>query len=125
MLGSGFGDSSEVNDELVTRWHDLQMRDGQRQAELTRTRQYVSGDIEGKIRSITSPTLIIWGEANPVVTVDQAYEFIGLLEKAPDKNLIVYPGLGHMAALEDPEKTALDIRAYFDGTYTFEATASN
>ncbi len=125
MLSSGFGNPDDVTDILVTRWHELQMLEGQRRAELARTRQYVSGAIEAKIKSISVPTLIMWGEANPVVTVDQAYEFIELLESSPERNLIVYPGLGHMAALEDPDQTAGDIRAYFDGTYEFESIAAN
>ena len=125
MLQSSFGNPDQVTDDLVTRWHEMQMREGQREAELARTRQYVSGDIEAKIKAIAPPTLIMWGEANPVVTIDQAYEFVELLENAEDKRLIVYPGLGHMAALEDPIKTAGDIRAYFDDTYPFETMASN
>lgn len=119
MLEGGYGDPATVDDVVVTRWHDLQMGKGKRPAELERTRQYVSGDIIGLIKSIPVPTLIMWGEENPVVTVDQAYEFIDLLENAPEKQLSIYPGLGHMAAIEDPITTANDIRAYLDGSKTF------
>lgn len=120
MLKGGYGDPSTVDPAIVERWHEIQLLEGQRRAELTRTSQYISGDIESKIRSISVPTLIIWGEDNPVVTVDQGYEFIELLENSPEKNLIIYPGLGHMAALEDPQTTARDIRRYVDGTYDFD-----
>ncbi len=120
MLEGGFGNPESVPDDIVTRWHELQLNDGQRPAELTRTRQYVSGDIVGLIKSVPVPTFVMWGRENPVVTVDQAYEFISLLESAPDRQLAIYPGLGHMAVLEDGEKTAIDIRAYLDGTRVFE-----
>lgn len=119
MLEGGYGDPSTVEDVVVTRWHDMQMGEGKRPAELERTRQYVSGDIIGLIKSIPVPTLIMWGEENPVVTVDQAYEFIELLENTPEKQLSIYPGLGHMAAIEDPITTANDIRAYLDRSKTF------
>ncbi|MDG2243862.1 MAG: alpha/beta hydrolase [Rhodospirillaceae bacterium] len=120
MLEGGYGDPSSVPDEVVTRWHELQMGDNHRRAELDRTQQYVSGDIVGMIRKLSAPTLIMWGEKNPVVTVDQAYEFIDLLENVPEKQLAIYPGLGHMAALEDPRVTARDIRRYLDGTHFFD-----
>jgi pimeloyl-ACP methyl ester carboxylesterase len=120
MLEGGYGDPRNVSDTIVSRWHDMQMSDGHRPAEIARTRQYVSGDIVGMIKSLSIPTLVMWGKENPVVTVDQAYEFIGLLENAPDKQLVVYPGLGHMAVLEDPDqRTAHDIRAYLDGAKSF------
>lgn len=119
MLEGGYGDPSAVDENTVTRWHDMQMGEGHRPAELARTSQYISGDIIGLIKSLSVPTLIMWGEDNPVVTVDQAYEFIDLLESAPDKQLSIYPGLGHMAALEDPITTANDIRAYLDRSKTF------
>lgn len=120
MLEGGFGNPESVPDSIVTRWHELQLNDGQRPAELSRTRQYVSGDIVSLIKSITVPTFVMWGRENPVVTVDQAYEFISLLESAPDRQLAIYPGLGHMAVLEDGTKTARDIRAYLDGNRKFD-----
>ena len=119
MLEGGYGDPSVVPDSVVTRWHELQMGTGHREAEHERTRQYVSGDIVGKSKELSVPTLVMWGEENPVVTVDQAYEFIDLLENSPDKQLAIYPGLGHMAALEDPIITARDIRRFLDGTHIF------
>lgn len=119
MLEGGYGDPQSVPATVVTRWHELQMGAGHRSAELDRTRQYVSGDIIGLIKALSVPTLIMWGQDNPVVTVDQAYEFIELLESVPEKQLAIYPGLGHMAALEDPYVTAKDIRDYLDGKKVF------
>ncbi|NKB44352.1 MAG: alpha/beta fold hydrolase [Alphaproteobacteria bacterium] len=119
MLEGGYGDSNAVPKVVVSRWHELQMGADHRNAELERTRQYVSGDIVGMICSLSVPTLIMWGEDNPVVTVDQAYEFIELLENAPNKQLAIYPGLGHMAVLEDPTITSRDIKSFLDGTRSF------
>ncbi|MEQ8736689.1 MAG: alpha/beta hydrolase [Rhodospirillaceae bacterium] len=120
MLEGGYGSANEVDAEIVQRWHDMQMGEGHRPAELARTSQYISGDIVSMIKSIQSPTLIMWGEDNPVVTVDQAYEFMDLLESAPEKQLVVFPGLGHMAVLEDPEVTSIAIKEYLEGTRVFD-----
>jgi len=114
VLKKGYGDPAKVSDELVTQWHELLLREGNRPAELERNRQYVSGKIEGQIRAVRAPVLIMWGEKNPQVPVEQAQEFKKLLENSPDVRLIVYPGVGHMAVQEAPEQTARDIRTYLD-----------
>ncbi|MEQ9444941.1 MAG: alpha/beta hydrolase [Rhodospirillaceae bacterium] len=119
MLEGGYGSANDVDETIVRRWHEMQMGEGHRPAELARTSQYISGDIVSMIKSIQSPTLIMWGEDNPVVTVDQAYEFMDLLERAPEKQLAVFTGLGHMAVLEDPEVTSIAIKDYLEGTRVF------
>lgn len=114
-LRNGFGDKSKLSEELVTQWHELLLREGNRKAELLRVRQYVSGDIEERIRAVQAPVLIMWGEKNPQVPVEQAQEVKRLLTRSPDVRLIVYPGVGHMTVQEAPAETARDMRAYLDG----------
>jgi pimeloyl-ACP methyl ester carboxylesterase len=113
MLNQGFGDKSKLTDEMIDRWHEMQMREGQRVAEMARMRQYVGGDIPKLMTKLTAPTLVMWGEANPVVPIDQAYKIVDMLENATVR-LITYAGVGHMAVLEAPEATSADIRAYLD-----------
>jgi pimeloyl-ACP methyl ester carboxylesterase len=114
LLNNGFGDKSKVTDQLATQWWELMRLEGQRKAEIERNRQYVSGDVDAKIRTIIQPTLIMWGEKNPVVAVDQAKQLVDLMTAAKSVRLIVYPGVGHMAVHEAPEQTAKDARAFFD-----------
>jgi pimeloyl-ACP methyl ester carboxylesterase len=114
LLSNGFGDKTKVTDQLVTQWWELMRLEGQREAEIARNRQYVSGDVDAKIRAIVQPTLIMWGEANPVVTVDQAKQLVDLMGAAKSVRLITYPGVGHMAVHEAPERTAADARVFFD-----------
>ena len=114
LLNSGFGDKSKVTDQLITQWWELMRHEGQREAEITRMRQYVSGDVDTLIRGLKQPTLIMWGEANTVVTVDQGKQMVDLMTAAKSVKLITYPGVGHMAVHEAPEQTAKDARAFFD-----------
>lgn len=116
LLNNGFGDKSKVTDQLATQWWELMRLEGQRGAEITRNRQYISGDVDAKIRTLVQPTLIMWGEANPVVTVDQARQLVELMKAAKSVQLITYPGVGHMAVHEAPELTAKDARTFFDAT---------
>jgi pimeloyl-ACP methyl ester carboxylesterase len=114
MLRSGFGDPSKLPDSLVDRWYDMWMREGQRKAQLDRLSQYESGDIEGLVRSIRAPVLLLWGEANTTALFEQAGEFRELLENAASVTFISYPGVGHMAVEEAGTEIGRDVRAWLD-----------
>jgi pimeloyl-ACP methyl ester carboxylesterase len=114
MLRSGFGDPSKLPDSLVDRWYDMWMREGQRKAQLDRLSQYEAGDIEGLVRSIRAPVLLLWGEANTTALFEQAGKFRELLEKAASVTFISYPGVGHMAVEEAGAEIGRDVRAWLD-----------
>jgi len=116
MLSSAWGNTAPLPEELIDRWHDMWMREGQREAELDRIRQYKYEGIEEIIESIQVPVFIMWGEDNPQAKVEQAPEFIHLLNNSPSVILKIYPGVGHMAVQEAGEITGADARAYLDGT---------
>ena len=114
LLKSGYGDKTKVTDAVVDEWYEMWMREGNRRAMLANLRQYVSGDVEGKIRAVRVPVLLLWGEKNPRVPLPLAYEFQKLLVNAPSVKLEVLKGVGHMAVQEAPEETARIVRAYLD-----------
>ena len=114
MLETSFGDPERLSPELVDRWHDLWRLEGQREAQLERLRQYVSGDIEDLIGQVSAPALIQWGEENPQVHVELAGELARLLKNSPQVETIIYPGVGHMAIQEAPHRTAADAGAWLD-----------
>ncbi len=116
MLSSAWGETTELPEELVDRWYDMWMREGQRAAELDRLRQYEAGDLESVVAAVRAPVLILWGEANPQAKVEQAPEFIELLSGAESVQLKIYPGVGHMAVQEAGDITGVDVRAFLDGT---------
>ena len=108
ILQRGYGDPERVPDDLVDRWHDFLLLEGQREAEWSRTNQYISGDVDTVIGQVRAPVLIMWGEANDTVPVSQAEELRDLLTSAPSVDVVTYPGIGHMAVQEAPEATARD-----------------
>ena len=114
MLRSGFGDPTKLPDALVDRWYDMWMREGQREAQLDRLSQYEAGDIEGLVRSIRVPVLLLWGEANTTAVFAQSVEFRELLEDVPSLTFISYPGVGHMAVEEAGPRIGKDVRAWLD-----------
>ena len=90
------------------------MREGQREAQLDRLSQYQAGDIEGLIRSIRVPVLLLWGEANTTAVFSQSVEFRELLKDAPSLRFVSYPGVGHMAVEEAGAEIGRDVRAWLD-----------
>ena len=116
MLRGGVADPDNLDQALVDRWYDMWRREGQREAQLDRLRQYKSGDLEGTIRQITRPVLLLWGEENRTAKFEQHKEFLELLENASTVDFISYPGVGHMAVQEAGDVIGVDVRAYLDGT---------
>jgi pimeloyl-ACP methyl ester carboxylesterase len=55
-----------------------------------------------ELRRLTTPTLLIWGDHDPVGAVDAAHSIAGLI---PDARLEVLPG-GHVPYLGNPERVS-------------------
>lgn len=114
MLRDGFGRPENLPPALVDRWHDMWRREGNREAQLDRLSQYEAGDIEGLIRSIRVPVLLLWGEKNTTAVFPQSARFRELLRDAPTLTFISYPDVGHMAVEEAGPQIGRDVRAWLD-----------
>lgn len=124
MLTNDYGDPERVTDAVVDEWYEMWMREGNRLAMLNLLRQYVSGGVEDKIRAVSVPVLLIWGEQNKRVPLALAYETKDLLINSPEVRLEVLPGIGHMLVQEAPEASSQLIRRYLDGVSTSVAATN-
>ena len=123
MLRNDYGDPARVTDAVIDEWYAMWMREGNRQAMIDLLRQYVSGGVEAKIRSIRVPVLLIWGEKNKRVPLALAYETRALLANSPQVQLEVLPGIGHMLVQEAPQQSAAVIRRYLDTPLALKTSA--
>jgi pimeloyl-ACP methyl ester carboxylesterase len=57
---------------------------------------------EPLLRGIAAPTLLVWGEKDPIVHVRNAGSFI---QSLPMGRLITFPELGHLPHEEGPIET--------------------
>lgn len=114
MLKSRFGDPSKVTDQLIDRWYDMWLREGQRPAMLARLRSYSSTDLEQVTTAIRAPTLILWGARNPQAPVEQAGQLRRMLVNASSVKVVTYPGVGHMALDEAGSTMVPDVIAWLD-----------
>jgi pimeloyl-ACP methyl ester carboxylesterase len=103
-----YGDPARITPELVDRYHDLLRRPGNRDAFIARARSREPSRF-GELHHVAVPTLLLWGEQDRWIPVEQAQRF---LEALPDARLIVYPGAGHLPMEEIPQQTARDVRAF-------------
>ena len=112
LLTNDYGDPARVSEAVVDEWYEMWMRAGNRLAMLDLLRQYVSGGVEDKIRAVSAPVLLIWGEKNRRVPVSLAYETRALLVNSPEVRLEILPGIGHMLVQEAPQASAALIERY-------------
>jgi len=124
LLRNDYGDPARVTDAVIDEWYLMWMREGNRQAMIDLLRQYVSGGVEAKIRSIRVPVLLMWGERNKRVPLSLAYETRALLENSPAVQLEVLPGIGHMLVQEAPQQSAAVIRRYLDTPLELKTAAT-
>ena len=112
LLKGGFGDPNNVTDQLIKRWHDLLLREGQRDAQIARVNQYVSGDIDQVLSEVRAPALIMWGKKNNVVPVDLAYEMKDMMKNSLRIEMIIYESGGHQLVQELGIQTGKDALEY-------------
>jgi non-heme chloroperoxidase len=63
----------------------------------------VAFDDAAGLGRITAPTLLIWGDRDAVVSMEEQQRF---QEAIPDARLKVYPEMGHSPHWERPERVA-------------------
>jgi len=63
-------------------------------------------------RLIKQPTLVLWGDHDAWISVDDAYKFKKHLKNA---KLIIYKNVGHLPMEEKAEQSAKDTKAFLLG----------
>lgn len=106
-----YGDPAAMTDDLVARYHDMMRAPGVREAMVQRLEQFVVERPEPILRTIDTPTLIIWGERDVMVPFAHAAAFG---EALPNDTLVSFPQLGHMPQEEAPDLVLQPVRAFLE-----------
>ncbi|RED15051.1 alpha/beta fold hydrolase [Parasphingopyxis lamellibrachiae] len=106
-----------VDDVMVDRYYDLLLYPGNRAATGARGRAERTVASPETMAQITVPTLLIWGEEDPLVPLSSGQWFD---DHIPDSVLIAYPDIGHIPMEEAPDRSAADMRAWLDRLYVSE-----
>jgi pimeloyl-ACP methyl ester carboxylesterase len=99
---SVYGDPSRVTEPLVDRYFELTLREGNRRALAQRMRQLEPGAHAERLKTITIPTLVLWGGRDQLIPVREAQKFA---RDIPAAKVVVFDGLGHVPHEEDPTRT--------------------
>jgi pimeloyl-ACP methyl ester carboxylesterase len=105
-----FVDQSKVTDEMIDRYYDLTLYDGNRRATGLRFALPAGGsELADKAGGIAAPTLILWGDKDGLIPVETAHEFERLIKGS---KVVIYQDVGHIPMEEAPEQSAADVDAF-------------
>ena len=107
-LKSAYARPEALSDAVTTRYHDLILAPGARQAMLDRLRQTVLQEPLPWLRQIKAPTLLVWGEADAMIPLSNAQDYLQVLQ---DSRLVSWPQVGH---LPQEEAAELSLKAVAD-----------
>jgi len=108
-LKDAFADDGRVTETMVTRYHELLLREGNRRAALVRVNRIHRSDRLDDLKTLSVPTLIMWGREDTWIPVEHAHRFHADI---PNSKLLIYEGVGHVPMEEISKKSASDVRDF-------------
>ena len=100
-------DQTHVTEARVERYHDMAIREGNREAALQIFKgSFATTKNKGQINAVKTPTLILWGDSDNLISVENAYKF---KQDIKDSKVEIYPNVGHVPMEEVPLKVAESI----------------
>lgn len=111
-----FVNEALVTDAVVDNYYYRLLKKGNRETVLARAR--MPGDtLYKKLPQIQQPTLIIWGENDPWISVEYAHRFAA---EIPQTQLAILPNCGHVPQEENPEEVVQLVRAFWQKVHLQE-----
>jgi len=104
-----YGDPGKVDSELVDRYFEMAVREGNREALTQRMAQLEPGRYANQIPSLKQPTLILWGGRDRLIPPAYGDRF---KREIAGSELKVFDTLGHVPQEEDPAQTVLALKAF-------------
>ena len=105
------GDPKVITDAFIDRWAVLQRAPGHRDILLNANLGAASAATPELVGAIKAPTLILWGDVDPLINKASADTFAKYI---PGAKVIVYPKVGHLPQVEIPQQSAGDATAFLD-----------
>jgi len=104
-----YGDPSRVTPQLVDRYYEIALREGNRAALTQRFAQANYGQHADRIGAVHVPTLILWGGRDRLIPPQHGEQFH---RDIAGSRLVVFPELGHVPHEEDPGATVAVVRDF-------------
>lgn len=104
-----YGDPNKVTPELVDRYYEIALREGNRRALAQRFAQTRPGELAARIPELKLPTLILWGGRDDLIPPEAAARFH---RDISGSQLVMFDDLGHVPHEEDPGRTVAAVKAF-------------
>jgi pimeloyl-ACP methyl ester carboxylesterase len=107
-----YADDSKITDALITRYHEMALRTGNRQAFIDRAKMDFDFDDKAnleKLKSIQTETLLLWGENDVWIPVDNGKRMDSLL---PNSKLVILENSGHVPMEENPAESLAVLKEF-------------
>jgi pimeloyl-ACP methyl ester carboxylesterase len=111
-LAPAYGNPAALSEDRLTRYRDMMLAPGVRQAMIARMEQVDMQPPEPLLARIKAPTLLIWGEKDALIPISNARDY---LANIPGAKLVTFPDLGHVPMEEAPVESLVPVRAFLDG----------
>ena len=109
-LVPAFANVDVITDGLFTRYRDMMLAPGVRQAIVDRMNQMALVDPVPLLKAIQAPTLLMWGEKDGMIPFANSADYLRAL---PNATLAALPGIGHIPQEEAPTTVAI-VRKFLD-----------
>ena len=108
-LASVYGKPSLITSELVDRYYELTLREGNRRALALRMQHLVLGENAERISTLKQPTLILWGGQDRLIPPGVARQFA---QQIKGSQLVMFDELGHVPQEEDAARSVQPVLAF-------------
>lgn len=106
-----YKDKKKVSDDLVNRYFELTLREGNREAFIDRFKVKFDSISPKKIRTINQRTLILWGENDELIPLNIAYQF---QDDLPNDTLVILKNVGHIPMEESPDESLKPVLKFLE-----------
>ena len=110
-VGMAFHDPKFITPALLARMHANIGRPGTVAAALAAVRGQRYARVEGRYRTIETPTLLLWGREDRVSTLPYGER---LARELPNAKLVTYAACGHFPMIEAAEASSRDLAGFLD-----------
>ncbi len=108
-VAKAYGGSDKISSELVDRYFDLTLREGNRRALAERIRQYTPGEHAERLAALRVPTLLLWGARDTLIPLEVGREFKA---RIVGSELVIFDDLAHLPHEEAPALTLVPVKAF-------------
>jgi pimeloyl-ACP methyl ester carboxylesterase len=114
-LKPAYANPATMTDALATRYHDLMLAPGSRDALLARMAQTVLVDPIPILKKITAPTLLVWGEQDGMIPFANSNDYLKAIAWS---KLVSFRGVGHLPHEEAPGESVGAVREFLSAPTT-------